>query len=110
MNEQRRELGVAVLITRYVDDSFPGFVECKLIDAGGREWTFVEKVPVVTDAALDASTSYPRPAVLACRIVERRREPDGTEVVTIDTATPWGIESTSGVTRFDVRPEQISSG
>jgi hypothetical protein len=32
---------VAVSILRYVDDSFPGFVECLLADADGREHHFV---------------------------------------------------------------------
>ena len=39
---------------RYVSDHNPGFVECRLTDAWGREWLFVDKVPVVTLADLDA--------------------------------------------------------
>jgi transposase len=36
-------LGVSVEISRYVDDSQPGRVECGLVDALGDEHLFVEK-------------------------------------------------------------------
>jgi hypothetical protein len=100
-------LGVNVAITRYADDSNPGWVECKLIDARGREWAFIEKVPVVTAEDLHAHSKYPQPGVIACEILERTRTADGREVITIDTIRPWGVESTTGESRFDVTPEQM---
>lgn len=96
-------LGVSVEIRRYVDDSQPGWVECRLTDADGCEWVFVEKVPIVTVEPLDAQSDYPRRGVIACRVVER--PVDGR--VVIDTEQPWGVEATSGETRFAVRPEQL---
>jgi hypothetical protein len=99
---------VLVEICRYVDDHPPGWVECKLTDGWGREWTFVEKVPVVTAAYLDANSAYPQPGHIACRVVERRQDADGREVVTIDTEQPWGVESTTGEVRFEVRPNQLT--
>jgi hypothetical protein len=100
-------LGVQVEISRYVDDAQPGWVECWLTDAWARQWSFVEKVPVVTAADLDAMSPYPQPGVIACQVVARRRDAAGREVVTIDTGSPWSVESTTGDVRFDVLPEQL---
>jgi hypothetical protein len=50
---------VRVNISRYADESFPGWVECTLVDAYGYDHVFVEKVPVVTKAHLDSASSYP---------------------------------------------------
>ena len=77
-------LGVNVVITRYTDDSNPGWVECKLTDASGREWAFIEKVPIVTTAPLTADTKYPQPGIIACEILERLRSADGREVIAIE--------------------------
>ena len=99
-------LGVKVTISRYVDDSFPGWVECGLTDAFGHEHVFVEKVPVVTTARLNAATSYPESGVIAC-VVLGTYESDGRERVHIDTQTPWGIGSLAGRSRFDVFREQL---
>lgn len=49
---------IEIEIRRFVDDSYPGFVECWLTDANGREWSFIEKVPVVTTEDLDAESDY----------------------------------------------------
>lgn len=100
-------LGVRVVVSRYVDDAQPGWVECRLVDVHGAEWSFVEKAPVVTAESLDAESPYPRQGVLACEVVERRLETGGREVVVIDTGRPWQIAATSGQTRFEVRPEDL---
>jgi hypothetical protein len=98
--------GICVEITRYVSDDQPGFVECRLIDANGRSWLFVDKVPVVCLEDVDATSSYPRPGIIACEIVSRRVV-NGKEIVTVDTTRPWHIESTDGETRFDIHPSQL---
>lgn len=100
-------IGVRVTICRYMDGSQPGWVECRLVDGHGQEWSFVEKAPVVTAEGLDAGSPYPREGVIACEVIERRLDAGGREVAIIDTERPWGIEATSGQTRFEVRPEQI---
>ena len=100
-------LGVKITILRYADDSQPGWVECILTDVHGQEWRFIEKVPVVTRADLDAASRYPQSGVIACQIIDRRLALDDREVVTIDTSVPWDIPFTSGQTRFDVSPNQL---
>ena len=101
-------LGVRVTITRYVNDDQPGWVECTFTDAWGKPWLFVEKVPIVTKAELDSRSQYSQPGVIACEIVERRRDADGREVITIDTAKPWYVEATTGEVRFDVLADQLT--
>ena len=98
---------VTVEISRYVDNSQPGWVECRLVDALGCEHVFVEKVPVVSTALLDDTTTYPQIGHIACTALARRMREDGRELVQIDTQTPFVIESTAGKSRFDVFPEQL---
>lgn len=98
---------VRIEIVRVTDHSFPGWVECCLIDVHGRHWSFIEKVPIVLKSYLDDATSCPQSGVIACEVISRRREADGREVVTIDTARPWHVEATGGETRFEVGAEQL---
>ncbi|MDQ3848976.1 MAG: hypothetical protein M3261_08495 [Thermoproteota archaeon] len=99
-------LGVKVEIYRYVDDSFPGFVECGFVDVWSKKHLFIEKVPVVTLENLDASSIYPQPGVIGCQIVERKHV-NGREILQIETERPWHIESTSGETSFEVSANQL---
>jgi hypothetical protein len=100
-------LGVRVRICRYADAAQPGWVECRLVDALGHEHVFVEKVPVVAWAHLDAASSFPQAGFIACIVVGRNERDDGSQLVRIDTQTPWGIESTAGRSQFDVLSEQL---
>src|SRR5690348_15043830 len=106
-NDPRQYVFVMVDIVRYLDDSYPGFVECRLIDAFGREWFFHDKVPVVTCADIDASSPLPQPGVIACEIIETRVQPDGRTIISIDTKSPWYVDATTGDTLFDVYAEQL---
>lgn len=101
-------LAVRVEITRYTNDSNPGWVECRLTDAANKHWTFEEKVPIVTDEYLDAKSDYPRAGVIACKLVKRSRDENGREIVSIDTEEPWHVETSDGVTRFDILAEQLT--
>ncbi len=107
MSGERGMFGVRVTICRFVDGAQPGWVECRLVDVHGGEWSFVEKVPVVTAEALDATSAYPREGVLACEVIGRRVDLGGREVVVIDTGSPWQIAATSGESRFEVRSEDL---
>jgi len=95
------------MICRYADASFPGWVECRLVDALGQEHMFVEKVPVVTMGDVDATTSLPQAGLIACIVLGKSEHDDTRQLVRIDTRTPWGIESTAGRSQFDVLLEQL---
>ncbi len=99
-------LALRIDITGFVDDSQPGWVELRLVDAAGVTHVFIEKVPVVSDLALDRNSRYPQPGVLACTLVERSIGDDGSLRLIVDTARPWGVSSLDDETRFVVRPDQ----
>lgn len=99
---------VRAQITRWVDDHFPGFVECRLTDRLGCEWTFVEKLPVVTDENLWSDSQFPRPVFIACEIVSRGLDESGNETVEISTERPSGIEALDGTTSFQVLASQLT--
>ncbi len=99
-------LGIKVEISRYIDDSQPGWVECLFIDAWGNKQLFIEKAPVVSLEKLDASSDYPQSGIIACQVLEKR-DVNGREVVKIETETPCHIESTTGEVCFDVLPDQL---
>jgi len=91
--------GVRIEVLEIVDASFPGWVECSLVDASGAEWRFVEKAPVVLRDHESHLAFLPRPGVLACAISQR----DAAGVITIET----DVQSTSGQSVFRVRATQL---
>ena len=84
--------GILVEITKFVDDSQPGFVECCFVDASGRQRVFIEKIPLVTLAELDENSDYPQEGIVACQIVKRQMDTPGRGVVIVNTRSPWGID------------------
>ena len=94
-------------IIRLVDDNFPGWVECELIDAVGNRHLFVEKTPVVTRESLERDGSFPRTGEFACEILSSWRAENGELLTTIDTSRPLGIESQGGVTEFVVLTKHL---
>ena len=101
-------LRVAVEIVRFVDESFPGFVECHLKDASGQQHVFVDKVPIVTAADLGPDSVYPQRGAIACELSDQWADDQGRELRRINTAKPWAIESISGAHSFVVLAEQLS--
>ena len=99
---------IEVAIVRIVDEAFPGFVECKLIDAHGREHTFVEKAPVVSAQDISARSTFPVSGHVACKIESELQDESGRVLLRVDTTQPYGIESTAGDTRFELLEEQVS--
>ena len=79
---------VTVKIVRFTDNSQPGWVECNLTDAWGRQWVFEDKVPIFTTEHLDSETTYPRQGLICCQIIKRWSDESARELVTIDTQSP----------------------
>jgi hypothetical protein len=99
---------IRAIVTRWVDDHQPGFVECRFADRFGREWILVEKLPVVTDENLWSNSQFPRPAFIACEIISRGQDESGNETVEISTEKPWAIETIDGTTSFQVLAGQLT--
>ena len=93
---------LSVEISRFVDDSFPGFVECALVDALGARHVFVEKSPIVSSEALLSTSEYPRPGAIPCEVQEEWQDLGGRSLVKVTTERPCGVESISGQSRFVV--------
>jgi len=98
---------VLIEITRFVDDHFPGFVECVLTDAQGRAHAFIEKLPVVTLEHLSSDSEYPCAGVIPCEIESEFSDSTGRLLARITTDRPDAIESTSGETKFVVLSSQL---
>ena len=98
--------GIRVQILRWVDDHFPGWVECSFLDNRGDEHRFVEKAPVVS-SDLHAGSPFPQSGFVGCTVVRRYTAESGRSVVSVDTDQPWGIESVEGKSRFEVGPEDL---
>jgi hypothetical protein len=98
---------VSVQITRYVDNHFPGFVECVLVDAFGAFHTFVEKVPYVSAESLSAASTYPCNGEIECEVCREWKDAAGNAFSIVRIESPWGIESTSGETEITVSSSQL---
>lgn len=98
---------IKILITSFIDDHQPGFVECKFYDAYGKEHIVQDKVPIVTEKDLDANSEYPQDGIVACEILKVRYDPKGQKILTVDTSKPWAVDTIYGLTEFDVFEEQL---
>src|SRR5215469_2536988 len=91
---------ISVQIIRLVDDAFPGWVECELVDAHEHRHILRDKVPIFTVERLDAKSKYPRPGAVQCEILDRFRDAKGRELVRVTTQRPWGVASIEGTSDF----------
>src|SRR4051794_26592356 len=96
---------LSVEISRFVDDWQPGFVECTLLDAQSERHLFVDKVPIFTTERLDASSRYPQPGFIPCRIEAEWRDEQGRSLIRISTGMT--IDSTAGQSSFVVLASQV---
>ncbi len=95
-------------ITRWVsDEPQPGIIECQLVDASGRVWTFTEK-DILTEDRDDAVAAYPLPCEIPCEELGRTRCPDGREMVRIKLDGWFGYEEEAR-REFEVYAEQLVS-
>lgn len=78
------------------------------MDAHGQQHVFREKAPVVSAEELDAGSVYPCAGVVACTMIGSViRAVDGRQIATVDTESPWSVESTEGICRFEVYSDQL---
>jgi hypothetical protein len=101
---------LSVQIVRYADgSSYPGWVDCELVDAAGRTHVINEKVPLVTSEDLDAESKYPLPGEIACEILERYEDDKRRELVRVTIDRPCYIESTEGLSEFVVLASSVTT-
>jgi hypothetical protein len=100
---------ISVQIVRFTDESQPGWVECVLKDALGREWLLGDKIPIFTSAPLDGASSYPQSGVVACQINREWTDKCGRRRCIISTERPCGVEAKDGESEFEVFSDQITT-
>jgi hypothetical protein len=84
---------VKAKVTKFIDESNPGFVECQFVGVNGLIQIFNDKVPIFTTKMLDKNSNYPVDGIVGCEIIETKNI-NGKNIVKINTELPWGIEST----------------
>lgn len=89
---------VNVYIEKIVDDVFPIFVQCKLVDSSKKPHYFIDKLPIFSEN----NERPPGPGIIRCNILEIRDT-----VVLIDTTYPDDIESVDGENQFVVNIDQV---
>ncbi|WP_154940297.1 hypothetical protein [Micromonospora palomenae] len=89
-------------VVAWVSQDFPGWVRVRMVEADGKSWFFVDKVPVFTDGQLNADTRLPAPVRVRCSIVSQ--DEDGALVI---STQPDGVEAEDGQTLFRVRGRQL---
>jgi hypothetical protein len=99
---------IKILITSFIDDHQPGFVECKFYDAYGEKHIVQDKVPIVTEKDLDANSEYPQDGLIACEIVKEWEDLKGQKIFKVNTSKPWGVDTIDGLYEFDVFEEQLA--
>ncbi|MFV3332383.1 hypothetical protein ACNFIA_15725 [Pseudomonas sp. NY15437] len=84
-----------VEIVRYTEECFPGWAECRLIDACGRDWRFLKPRSRLRTASAD--DRLPAIGQIDCEVLERL---DG--VALVSTASPRGVKSLDGQSHFRI--------
>jgi hypothetical protein len=105
--DEHQMLILSVTITKFIDDHYPGWVECKMVDAAGKEWIFNEKVTVVSADNLNERSVYPQPGFIACAQAEKSTNQRNENEITVSTLMPWGVETVDGNSLFTVRSSQV---
>jgi hypothetical protein len=100
-------IGFEIDIIQFVDASYPGWVKGSFTDAHGKEWTIIEKGPVVSNECLDANSQYPQKGFVAGTVISERFDADNRKIVLFNTETPWGINAESGETQFELYADQL---
>lgn len=93
---------VEVAIVKLIDDSYPGYVVCELVDAYGKTHVFEEKVPFVEGTDFRFEDEFPQAGEIQCTVIEVQK--DG---IVVDTELPNHVESITGATRFFVSLEKV---
>jgi hypothetical protein len=83
----------------WVDTDWPGWIKVCLIDADGKAWFFVDKVPVF-GVDIGPETELPTPVSLYCDVV-------GDDDQAIIIAPRWNIAAEDGTSQFRVGPAQF---
>ncbi|MET7806621.1 hypothetical protein [Micromonospora chersina] len=74
----------------------------RLVDADGRTWFFVDKVPIFFDDAIPPGAPLPELAFVRCYVVGQQED----QVLVVSTV-PDHVKAEDGTTQFRVRPSDV---
>ncbi|MGW1062181.1 hypothetical protein [Micromonospora rubida] len=87
----------------WVNEDWPGWVRVRLVDADGRTWFFVDKVPIFFgEDDISFGASLPRPAFVRCYVIGQQED----QILVVSTV-PDHVEAEDGTTQFRVRPNEL---
>ena len=98
---------ILIQIVRFVDNNFPGWVECLLTDAESQVHSFIEKAPVVSLDPLTSTSTYPRGGFIPCMVEQEWQSAFGQDLVQVSTEHPYGVASATGRARFTLLKSQV---
>jgi hypothetical protein len=93
------------MVTRWVDDAFPGWVEVRLVEADGTVVVLTDKVPVFGFDGLSVETPLPAAVELACEVVRRERDGRNRELAVV--ALSNGVMDQENRKQFRVLADQV---
>ena len=95
-----------VSIDRLAEASFPGWVECSLVDAADVVHRFHEKIPVVSSEPISEATSLPQEGHIRCKLIAVNDEGAGSLAIVCTEAIDR-VSSLEGTHEFTVRLSQL---
>lgn len=100
---------IKVQILKIIDDSsYPGWVECLLVDAWGNNHTINEKIPIVTTQDLDTTSIFPQDGIIRCELLREWIDDNDRRIITVSTEKPDHIETVNEVSEFDLLLHQLT--
>ena len=102
-----RAVKIKISIIGIKDASFPIWIECVLYDPFNNRYLFIEKIPVVEYLhPITLESVFPQTGIIECELVKKWEDNIGQKLMRVNTKNPWGIESTDGVSIFDILENQ----
>ena len=82
---------------RLIDDgAYPEVVLCEFMDASAKQYTIIEKWPVVSNDKFE--NVFPKDCFIGCTVLEEK-----IESCIVTTEQPWYIETEEGKTIFEIQ-------
>lgn len=101
--------GIKIQVLRVTDHSFPGWVECLLVDAQREKHFFIVKIPyLASDDEITPKSDFPKDGVIRCELAGEYIDDKGRKIVTASTENPDGVESLDEISEFHLLPYQLT--
>lgn len=68
----------------------------------GKMHVFEDKTPVFTIQLLNKNSTFPQLGILPVKILEKWKDADGWEIITITTERKWAVNFKEGIYEFEL--------